>query len=706
MEIMRVSSFVLLVLASSSVPFPARAQNPSAAALYVAPGGNDQWSGRLPDANADRTDGPLATLAHAHDELRRLRKAADGNALPTHIYLRGGLHFIDAPLTLLPEDSGTPQAPMVFEAFRNEKPIVSGGRRLTGWKNVDGKWQLVLPDVKEQNGNFVQLFVGGERRPRPRLPKKGWFHVEADLPRAPDSPGPGFDRFQFRAGDLDPQWSNLGDVEVLGVHIWAMSRMRIKAIDAEKHVVAFTGSSPGTGDWARFAKGNRFAVENVREALDEPGQWYLDRPTGTLTYFPKPGEDPASTEVIAPRLEKLLIIRGDPAKKQWVQNIIVRGITFAHANWVTPPAGNSSSQAEAIIGAAIDCTGAQHCAFENCGVTLCGGYGIALGNGCRFNRIDDCELIDLGAGGIKLGSAAAPDATKPLDEIAEANKNIVRNCLIEGGGRMHPAAIGIWIGNSPANVIEHNEITDFYYTGISLGWSWGYNPNYARDNEIAWNRISKIGQGVLSDMGGIYTLGNGPGNVLHHNLIWDVESFGYGGWGIYFDEGSTGYVAENNVVHHVKSAGFHQHYGRENQVRNNIFALGRDAQLMRSRDESHISFTLERNIVYSAGAPILASLWEGKNYILDRNLYWDTTGRKTIFPGNRTLEAWQKETGHDLASRVADPLFVNPDAGDFTLRAGSPASQIGFQPIDLSKAGRLTPRRAPRRPIAPGFEAL
>ena len=98
--------------------------------------------------------------------------------------------------------------------------------------------------------------------------------------------------------------------------------MRIKTVDAEKHAVIFTGSSPGTGDWARFTKGNRFAVENVREAFDEPGQWYLDRPSGTLTYFPKAGEDPVKTEVIAPRTEKLFILRGNAATKQWVQNVM------------------------------------------------------------------------------------------------------------------------------------------------------------------------------------------------------------------------------------------------------------------------------------------------------------------------------------------------------------------------------------------------
>ena len=198
-----------------------------------------------------------------------------------------------------------------------------------------------------------------------------------------------------------------------------------------------------------------------------------------------------------------------------------------------------------------------------------------------------------------------------------------------------------------------------------------------------------IGQSMLSDMGAVYTLGIQHGTVIRNNLIHDVNSFTYGGWGLYPDEGSTGIVWENNVVYRTKSAGFHQHYGRENIVRNNIFAFGKEHQVMRTRDEDHVSFHFTNNIVYFDSGTLLGSSWKNDRFVIDHNCYFDT--RSAAAPENLkfsdvTLEKWRAR-GHDTRSVIADPLFVAPDKFDFRLRKNSPALARGFKPIDLTTVG-------------------
>ena len=398
---------------------------------------------------------------------------------------------------------------------------------------------------------------------------------------------------------------------------------------------------------------------------------------------------------MAPRLPVLVRLAGDPESRRWVSHIILRGLVLAHTNWTLPPAGYSFPQAEAAMPAALEAVGARHCAVEGCAIEHVNGYAIEWGAACKANRVCGCDLTDLGAGGIKIGETRRHDE----DELV-ASHNVVEETRIVRGGRLHPAGIGVWIGHSHSNRVEHNEIGDLYYTGVSVGWSWGYGPSNAHHNRIGWNHIHTIGQRVLSDMGGIYTLGLSPGSVLHNNRIHDIDSFGYGSWGIYFDEGTTGMCAESNIVYRARTGGFHQHYGRENTVRNNVFALAREGQIIRSRAEEHLSFTFERNIVYWREGPLLGSNWSGSNYKLDRNLYWNPETSEFTF-GEKTLAQW-RESGQDEHSLVADPLFVDPQGDDFRLRPDSPALLLGFQPFDLAEAG---PRRDfPALPaVAPAF---
>ncbi|MCC7494469.1 MAG: right-handed parallel beta-helix repeat-containing protein [Fimbriimonadaceae bacterium] len=644
--------------------------------FYVAPAGRDAWSGTLPAPNAAGTDGPFATPARAQQAVRALRAAAPQRATPVTVLLRGGVYELAAPLLLDPRDGGSAASPTVWAAYPGEQPVLSGGTRLRGWRVEGGRWKLQLPAGQR----FAQLTVNGQRRYRPRFPKGRYLTVAKELPPTPANEGQGWDRLGFAKGQLDPALA-APDVEVVAFHEWTCTRIPLKSIT--EGVLTLTRPT-GTPYWIGLQQGRRFLLDNVGAALSEPGEWYLS-PTGELTYLPLPGEDPATTEVVAPRLTELLQVRGDAAAGLPVAHLALRGLTLAHTNYVLPPDGRSFPQAEADLPAALNARALVDSQIEDCTFEHLAGWGLDLAGGCQRDTIRGCTFADLGAGGLKIGlMGAAPTA------VEQCGWHTITQNTLAHGGRLHPAGIGVWIGHSPYNEITQNDIYDFYYTGISVGWTWGYGVSQAHHNTIADNHVWLIGQGVLSDMGGIYTLGLHDGTEIRHNLFHDIDAYTYGGWGIYFDEGTSRILAEDNLVYRTKTGGFHQHYGRDNVVRNNIFAYAKVQQLQRTRSEEHRSFTFEQNIVLWNEGPLLGSNWrDPEHFVLRRNLYWHTAGTPFDFAGH-TLPAWQAK-GQDLESVVADPLFVGPEQGDYSLQPGSPAARIGFRPFPLTGWGRTTP---------------
>ena len=653
---------------------------PKGKVFYISGAGNDAWSGKLAEPNPAATDGPFATLNRARDAIRAMQahKPLDQ---PVTVYVRGGTYTLSKPVVFLPEDSGTAACPITYAAYPGEKVVLSGGRVITGWKNAEARgaagpggvraYTAQVPGVREGEWYFHQLFVNGRRRQRARSPNTGFFRADGVFQAGNPA------RFKFHPGDIHAAWAEQGDVEVIGLEKWAEFRMLIRAVDPATSTATLSTERQEFGD----DQNARYWVENTADALDAPGEWYLDRRTGILTYLALPGEDVSKAEFIASFLPQLVRMEGNERTSGFVHDLTLRGFTFAHTDWSLPPQGYVDTQAAYDIPAAVELAGARHCRIEQSLFAHLGQYAVQVYKGSKDDEVTGSEMTDLGAGGVRIG-----DPEIPKSESEATSGTVVSRNYIHDIGIIYPAAVGVWIGQSNGNTVAHNEIADTYYTAISLGWTWGYGPSAAHHNLIESNNLHNIGRGLLSDMGCIYSLGIQPGTVERNNLCHDVSRFQYGGWGIYTDEGSSGIVIENNVVYRTQDGGFHQHYGRENVVRNNIFALGENAQLRRSKKETHLSFTFEHNIVYWKEGKLVDGPWDDNQFRMDYNLYFQAKGQPLLF-GKESWEEWQKR-GQDLHSLVADPLFADPDGGDFTLKPGSPAAKIGFQTIDLSQVGR------------------
>lgn len=674
---------------------------PQPGILFVATNGNDAWSGRLAAPNRQGSDGPFATISRGVAAARAWRAESGRSATnPVTVLVRVGTYFLNEPLVLKPEDSN-----LRLLASSGERPIISGGRPITGWKEVTtaGKklWAAEIPEARAGKWFFRELWVNGERRIRARHPNKGYLSIDGLLEPAPEWTK-GHTRFSFREGDLKA-WPSVTNAEVVAMTRWVESRLPVTSVDQTQRVVNFSKRSV-----FELQAGDPYYVEHAFELLDAPGEWYLDAAGGTLFYLPLPGEQFEKMEAVAPILAQVMRLEGRPQNGEFVDQVEFRGLTFAHTEWNLAKAGDTNAPpgwpaptsevggfAQAAVGvpSAVWGEGVRGCVFEACTFANLGTYGLELARGCKSNRIVRCDFRDLGAGGIRFGETSI--RTNLLDQ-AEGNE--ISDCTIREGGRIFHSAIGIWIGQSPNNRVTHNLIHDFYYTGISVGWTWGYGPALARNNLVEFNHVHHIGVQsdgdgpILSDMAGIYTLGMQPGTRIVNNLWHDIAGFRYGGWGIYFDEGSSGIAAESNVVYRTTHGGFHQHYGATNIVRNNIFAFARDHQLQRSREEVHVSFSFSNNIVLFDNGVLLGGTWQNDNFVMDANVYWDA--RPSAQPdeikfAGALLDQWRARR-HDEHSLLADPLFMSPQQNDFRLKPESPALKIGFRSIDVSRVG---PRR-------------
>ena len=657
--------------------------------LFVSPTGNDAWSGRLAEPNAEKTDGPFATLSHARDELRKRERSQSAT-----IFVREGTYRLTEPLLLKPEDSGTAAAPVRFAAYPGERPVLSGGRRIDGWREgPDGLWQVELPAVKAEQWYFRQLFIDGKRRMRARSPNAGYHRIAELIPGPPDARSKPIarDRFIFKPGDI-AAWKNLHDVNVVLMHSWETSIHPIDSVDTATHTVRFAAPLKEWWSIGYWEAAQRYYVENAFELLDQPGEWYLDRGTGVLSYRPLPGERIDRIHAVAPVLGELIRLAGNADEGKFIRNVTFSGLTFHHADWTLAPTGNSSTQAAVNVPAVITADGALDCAVERCEVAHIGTYGIWFRRGCKDCRIQQNRLFDLGAGGIRVG-----EANMPPNDQTETSRTLVDNNHIFDGGHVYAAGIGVWLAQSSHNRISHNDIHDMLYSGISVGWNWGLEKNRTHHNLIERNHVHDLVHGTLSDAGLIYCLGVSPGSVIRNNVFHDIWPYSKPalGWGIYLDAKCGNYLVENNLVYNTLSGGLmFNNGGHEHVFRNNIFAMSTNQALWPYSERRPSTF--RHNIVYLTQGDLLIPY--GERSLNERisageplgdwndNLYWHTAGADRLRFYRNSFSAWQK-LGLDRNSVIADPRFKDPAQRDFQLEPDSPALALGFSPLDVGDVG-------------------
>ena len=667
---------------------------------------------------SDSADGtaekPLATLAAAV-----ARAEADGTA--AEILLHGGVHRLERTLVL------ETKAPLVIRSADGEEAVVDGGKALTGWRRVavngHDAWQAEAPFP------IQHLYYKGVMLKRAAFPKgDGLYRVRDQKATAL------FDRSDRFLADMESvaavgdDWSG---VDVFLLHRWISECMPVESCDAATGQIV----SSRLSCLAIHARDTEYRLENVRAALQEEGEFYYDAREGTVTVILSDDLSAASAEQpVCPALGALLVVRD--SSQVSLRNLVFRhagayypactaaldlrteGLSVANhtlygdpndnASWLDRPGRKplaAAAQAAANVPGCVIFDNCRQCEVTGCVFEASGWYGLELENGCSDIHIDRNEFRHLGAGAVRAGG---PNGGTP--SAACTSRLTITNNHIHDCGEIYMGAVGIFIAHAYGNLVEHNHIHDLPYTAISAGWVWGFGDSAARENRIGWNRIHDLGQDkMLSDMGGIYLLGIQPGTRIYNNFISNINRRYYGGWAIYLDEGSSHVVVEKNLAVDCASTLFHQHYGRENTVRWNVFAFGNDAVLQLSRGNEHMNLypgenfsaalTCYQNVFVTDGKPFYASNQQ-KNlgrptFIADGNVYFDIAAEAPAMrafanalgeKAQCSREEWQQR-GQDASAHFGDPGFADVRRRDFTLAADALLKRLNFPPLDLAHVG-------------------
>ncbi len=649
--------------------------------LIVSPDGND--------ANKGSLESPLKTLKGAKEKLKALKGITNEEIT---VWFRSGTYLFTEELSFDSSDYSN----VTYRSYPNEEVVFSGSVDFTEWTpTIINATKAFVTNVDTDNLYFRSLFKGDERLSISKWPKTGCFTVTDakdedafDL----DNESGFFDLHAAFYTDKTRDFINLSDVNVRIMHKWCDDILPLHSTDASTGRVEVSKPAAMT-----IEEGDNFVYENVKEALTEPGEWYLDRVEKKLYYIPEKDESSDTLVLSAPVTQKFIEING-------VSDITFSGIKFKNTDWdfvsgnawiskldeTHPLYSNikynpTHPQAAYETPAVINVTNSTGVNFINCEFKNLSNTAIKYNTGSKNSVVKSCLFDQIGGNAIFIDG--------PFEIPAKTTNVDVTDCHISYYGRIYNNSIGVLITHATDCDITYNEIHDGWYTAVSVGWNWGYTNNPTNNSQIKNNLIYNIGNGWLSDMGGIYTLGIQPDTVISGNIIHNVGCYegstGYGGWGIYLDEGSSNITVEKNLVYDCSSNSLHQHYGKDNMIRNNIFAFSDDGQVLITRKEDHNSLYLYNNILVSEDEAMYKTAVKKDWFTDNNNIYWDYVNEEKIFSDSNISVKKMQNNGYYNNALISDPCFRDAENRDFKISPDSPAFNTGFEAWEYEAGTRI-----------------
>ena len=552
--------------------------------IWISPKGSD--------FNDGTRQSPKATLTSALRQAREWRRTEDNRIQGgITIYMEGGTYAFHEPVFIRPEDSGTKESPTTIRSVGDEKVILSGGISINGWKKQGKVWVADVPVFNGRPLDFRQLWVNGKKAVRARdvedFEKMNRICSVDEKNEILYVPAVSIRRLIDNKGNLKAKYA-----EMVLHQMWCVANLRIRSVEVQGDSAAIRFHQPES--WIQFehpwprpmvttdGHNSAFYLTNARELQDVPGEWYHDIDARKIYYYPREGEKMQEAEVIVPAVETLVRVEGTLDRP--VCHIRFEKITFSYTTWMRPSEkGHVPLQAGMYLtdgyridpkmqrdylnhpldnqgwlgrpAAAVRVVAARQIDFERCRFEHLGSTGLDYEEAVQGGVVCGCLFRDIAGNGLLVGSfsSAAHETHLPYDPADRrevCTQQHINNCYFTEIGNEDWGCLAIAAGYVGDVNIEHNEISEVPYSGISLGWGWTQTVNCMRNNRVHANLIHHYAKHMY-DVAGIYTLGSQPKSYVTENCVHSIYKPGYvhdpNHWFyLYTDEGSSFITVRDN----------------------------------------------------------------------------------------------------------------------------------------------------------------